>query len=54
MLDNTGFKPVVDNSDIRLDLLFVLPGQALPRSLPEHDLLMVVIGQATCPSPSGL
>jgi hypothetical protein len=46
MLDNTGFEFVINNSDIRLDLLYLLPDQALPQTLPEHDLAIVAIGEA--------
>lgn len=46
MLDNTGFEFVVDDSDIQLDLLYLLPGHALPQTLPEHDLLVVAIGES--------
>lgn len=46
MLDNTGFEFVVDNSDIRLDLLYLLPGQQLPELIPDHDLAIVAIGES--------
>ncbi|MDR3371317.1 RimK family alpha-L-glutamate ligase [Rhodoferax sp.] len=51
MLDNTGFEFVIDNSDIQLDLLYLLPGQALPQTLPEHDLLIVAIGESDKNAP---
>jgi hypothetical protein len=46
MLDNTGFEFVIDHSDIRLDLLYLLPGQELPPQLPDHDLAVVAIGES--------
>ncbi len=46
MLDNTPLEFVVDNSDIRLDLLYLVPGQALPQTVPDHDILMVAIGES--------
>jgi hypothetical protein len=51
MLDNTGFEFVIDNSDIQLDLLYLLPGQALPQTLPEHDVLIVAIGESDKNAP---
>ncbi|HEY8908459.1 MAG TPA: RimK family alpha-L-glutamate ligase, partial [Rhodoferax sp.] len=51
MLDNTGFEFVVDDSDIRLELLYLLPGQVLPQTLPEHDLLIVAIGESDKNAP---
>jgi hypothetical protein len=51
MLDNTGFEFVIDNSDIQLDLLYLLPGQALPQILHEHDLLVVAIGESDKKAP---
>lgn len=46
MQDNTPLEFVVDDSDIRLDLLFVLPDEAPPVSVPEHDLMIVAIGES--------
>lgn len=46
MLDNTGLEFVIDNSDIRLDLLYLLPDQELPDLIPDHDLAMVAIGES--------
>lgn len=42
--DNTPLDYLIENSEIQLDLLYVLPGQPLPESLPEHDVLMVALG----------
>lgn len=46
MMDNTPFEFVVENSDIRLDLLFLLPGQELPEIIPDHDVAIVAIGES--------
>jgi hypothetical protein len=46
MLDNTPLEFIVDNSDIRLDVLYLLPGHALPELIPDHDLIMVAIGDS--------
>ena len=46
MLDNTPIEFIVDSSDIRLDVLYLLPGQELPDLIPDHDLVMVAIGDS--------
>ena len=46
MMDNTPFEFVVENSDVRLDLLFVVAGQALPDVIPDHDIAIVAIGES--------
>ena len=51
MLDNTPYEFLLERSDIRLDLLFVLPGQALPEVIPDHDVLIVALGESTKNQP---
>jgi hypothetical protein len=46
MLDNTPLEFLIEHSDIRLDLLYLLPDQALPTEIPEHDVVMVAIGES--------
>jgi glutathione synthase/RimK-type ligase-like ATP-grasp enzyme len=46
MLDNTPFEFLVENSDVRLDLLYLLPDQALPDEVPQHDVAIVAIGES--------
>jgi glutathione synthase/RimK-type ligase-like ATP-grasp enzyme len=46
MLDNTPIEFLIEHSDIQLDLLYLLPDQALPTDIPEHDVLMVAIGES--------
>jgi len=46
MLDNTPLDFVVEGSDIRLDLLYVVPGQALPEVVPDHDLAIVALAES--------
>jgi hypothetical protein len=46
MMDNTPFEFVVENSDVCLDLLFLVPGQALPDVIPDHDIAIVAIGES--------
>ena len=44
--DNTPIDYLTENSDIQLDLLYVLPGKPLPDHLPEHDVLLVALGES--------
>ena len=46
MMDNTPLDFVVENSDIRLDLWFLLPGQALPEIIPDHDIAIVSLSES--------
>jgi hypothetical protein len=46
MLDNTPFEFLLENSDIQLELLYVLPDQELPTRVPDHDLVIVAIGES--------
>lgn len=46
MLDNTPLEFLIEHSDIRLDLVFLLPDQTLPEEIPEHDVVMVAIGES--------
>lgn len=53
MVDNTPLPFIVENTDIRLDLLFVLPDNALPTAIPDHDAAIVAFGEAEA-HPSAL
>ena len=46
MTANTPVDCLLEESDVAVTLLYVLPGEALPRPLPEHDLVMVAIGES--------
>jgi len=46
MLDNTPLEFLIENSDVQLDLLYLLPGQKLPKYIPDHDLVMVAVGES--------
>lgn len=46
MMDNTPLEFVVENSDIRLDFLFLAPDQALPETIPDHDVAMIAISES--------
>ncbi|MDR3393001.1 MAG: RimK family alpha-L-glutamate ligase [Sulfuriferula sp.] len=43
MLDNTPLDYLVENSDIRLDILYIVPGKPLPATIPEHDVVIVAL-----------
>lgn len=45
MMDNTPVDFLLEGSDVSLDLLFVSMDMPFPDSLPEHDVLIVAIGQ---------
>jgi len=45
-MDNTPLEFVVENSDIRLDLLFLLPGQAMPEVIPDHYVAIIAISES--------
>ncbi len=46
MMDNTPLEYLVENSDIRLDQLFLLPDQALPEIIPDHDVALVALSES--------
>ena len=46
LLDNTPLEFLIEHGDVQLDLLYLLPDQALPEEIPEHDLVMLAIGES--------
>ena len=46
MTDNTPYEFLLEHSDIRLDLLYLLPDQALPDTVPDHDVALMAIGES--------
>lgn len=44
--DNTPLDYLIEDSDIRLDLLYIVPGEPLPDSIPEHDVAIVALGES--------
>jgi glutathione synthase/RimK-type ligase-like ATP-grasp enzyme len=46
MTANTPVDCLLQESDVAVTLAYVLPGEALPRPLPAHDLVMVAIGES--------
>ena len=46
MMDNTPLEFVLENSDIRLDLLFLQEDMALPEAIPDHDIAIVAVSDS--------
>jgi hypothetical protein len=49
---NTALEALVENSDIELQMLYVIPGVPLPSSLPAHDITFVAVGQSVANRPT--
>ncbi|MCX7193572.1 MAG: RimK family alpha-L-glutamate ligase [Proteobacteria bacterium] len=43
---NTPLDYLIENSDIQLDLLYIVPGQPLPDIIPGHDVAIVALGES--------
>ncbi|GGC62060.1 ATP-grasp domain-containing protein [Undibacterium terreum] len=43
---NTPIEFLLEDSDVAVDLLYVLPGVPLPELVPDHDVLFVAVGEA--------
>ncbi len=46
LMSNVPVQFLLENSDIRLDVLYVVPGLDLPETVPDHDLAMVIVGES--------
>lgn len=46
MVDNAPLEFLVEHSDIRLDLLYLLPGRDLPEIIPDHDIAIVALAES--------
>lgn len=46
LMTNAPLPFLFENSDVALTMLYVQPGEALPRELPEHDVIFVAISQS--------
>ena len=44
--DNTPLDYLLEDSDIQLDLLYILPDGSLPGFIPEHDVAIVALGES--------
>jgi hypothetical protein len=52
MTDNAPLDYLLEGHPVRLDLLFVSPGQELPSQIPDHDLVFVGMGESEKNSPT--
>jgi len=43
---NTPLEFLLEGSNVQLDMVYVLPGEAPPEGIPEHDLAFVAIGES--------
>ncbi|MFZ4698830.1 MAG: ATP-grasp domain-containing protein [Candidatus Methylumidiphilus sp.] len=46
LMANTPLELLLEGSDIALELLYLMPGGAIPAELPEHDVLFVAVGES--------
>ncbi len=46
LMTNTPLSFLVEDGDVALDMLYVLPGEGLPSPLPAHDLLFTAISES--------
>ncbi len=46
LMVNTPLDFITAHLDVRLDLLFVVPGQALPARVPDHDLAFFAVSES--------
>ena len=51
MQNNTPIEFVLDGSDIQTDILFLLPGEAFPETLPQHDIAFIAVGESDKNAP---
>ena len=45
-MTNTPLEFLLENSDIALRMLYLMPGEPLPRELPAHDVLFIAVSQS--------
>ena len=45
-MDNAPLEFVIEDSDIRLDLMYLVPDQELPEIIPDHDVAMVALSES--------
>ncbi|WP_394778385.1 RimK family alpha-L-glutamate ligase [Undibacterium sp.] len=43
---NTPIEFLLEDSDVAIDLMYVIPGMPLPELVPDHDLLFISVGEA--------
>ncbi len=51
LMANSPFEFLIENQPIALDMLYITPTQGLPEYVPEHDVLIVAIGESDINQP---
>jgi len=51
LMANSPFEFLIDNQPIALDLLYVTPTLGLPKQIPEHDVLIIAVGESDVNQP---
>lgn len=46
LMTNTPLEFIVEHIPVRLDMLFVIPGEPLPEEIPDHDVAFVAVSQS--------
>lgn len=46
LMSNVPIQFLIEGSDIRLDVLYIVPGMDLPERVPGHDMAMVIAGES--------
>lgn len=46
LMANTPLEFLLQDSDVALDMLYVVPGMPYPPPLPEHDLVVIAVGES--------
>jgi glutathione synthase/RimK-type ligase-like ATP-grasp enzyme len=52
MMDNTPIEFLLEDSDVQLDIVYLLPGKEFPTTVPDHDVAIVAMGESDKNSPS--
>jgi glutathione synthase/RimK-type ligase-like ATP-grasp enzyme len=51
LMANSPFEFLIDQQPVALDMLYITPEMGLPKQLPEHDVLIVAIGESDINQP---
>ncbi len=51
LMANSPFEFLIDNQPIALDLLYVTPALGMPEQIPEHDVLIIAVGESDANQP---
>jgi len=51
LMANSPFEFLIENQPVSLDLLYIAPGVGIPELVPEHDVLIVAVGESDVNQP---